>query len=124
MQTDLQADFRSRPPAREQQLLNAAVRLGRQTRENISQVSHLFVLAEIMAHIEELEARMRRFEQALLQGLSAWQLQLTLLQTIPGVDQMGAAMLLVETGQVQSNLAKRHPHLTSLSHVVISEVCN
>jgi transposase len=58
--------------------------------------AHLFVLAEIMAHIEELEARMGRFEQELLQGLSAWQPQLTLLQTIPGIDQMGAAMLLVE----------------------------
>lgn len=58
--------------------------------------AHLFVLTEIMAHIEELEARMGRFEQALLQGLSAWQPQLTLLQTIPGIDQMGAAMLLVE----------------------------
>jgi transposase len=58
--------------------------------------AHLFVLAEIMAHTEELEARMGRFEQALLQGLSAWQPQLKLLQTIPGIDQMGAAMLLVE----------------------------
>jgi transposase len=58
--------------------------------------SHLFVLREIMAHIEELEARMQRFELALLQGLSAWQPQLRLLQTIPGIDQMGAAMLLVE----------------------------
>ncbi len=57
---------------------------------------HLFVLAEIMEHIEELEARMGRFEQTLLQGLSAWQPQLRLLQTIPGIDQMGAAMLLVE----------------------------
>lgn len=60
--------------------------------------AHLFVLTEIMAHIEELEARMGRFEQALLQGLSAWQPQLTLLQTIPGIDAMGAAMLLVEIG--------------------------
>jgi len=58
--------------------------------------AHLFVLGEIMAHIEELEARMGRFEQELLQGLSAWQPQLKLLQTIPGIDQMGAAMLLVE----------------------------
>ena len=58
--------------------------------------AHLFVLDEIMTHIEEIEARMGRFEQALLQGLSAWQPQLTLLQTIPGIDQMGAAMLLVE----------------------------
>ena len=38
---------------------------------------------------------MGRFEQALLQGLSAWQPQLVLLQTIPGIDVMGAAMLLV-----------------------------
>jgi len=59
---------------------------------------HLFVLSEIMAHIEELEARMARFDQALLQGLSAWQPQLILLQTIPGIDLMGAAMLLVEIG--------------------------
>lgn len=58
--------------------------------------AHLFVLTEIMGHIEDLEARMGRFEHALLQGLSAWQPQLTLLQTIPGIDQMGAAMLLVE----------------------------
>lgn len=58
--------------------------------------AHLFVLGEIMAHIEDLEARMGRFEQMLLQGLSAWQPQLKLLQTIPGIDQMGAAMLLVE----------------------------
>jgi transposase len=58
--------------------------------------AHLFVLAEIMAHIEELEARMARFEQALLAGLSAWRPQLILLQTIPGIDIMGAAMLLVE----------------------------
>ncbi len=57
---------------------------------------HLFVLSEIMSHIEEIEARMARFEKALLDGLAAWQPQLVLLQTIPGIDQMGAAMLLVE----------------------------
>lgn len=34
--------------------------------------SHLFVLKEIMQHIEEIEARMLRFEQALLAGLDAW----------------------------------------------------
>lgn len=58
--------------------------------------SHRFVLAEIMAHIEELEARMARFECALVQGLTTWRPQLVLLQTIPGIDLMGAAMLLVE----------------------------
>lgn len=59
-------------------------------------LSYLFVLTEIMAHIEELDARMGRFEQTLQQGLSAWHPQLKLLQTIPGIGQMGAAMLLVE----------------------------
>lgn len=49
-----------------------------------------------MAHIEEIEARMARFQQALLGGLAAWQPQLILLQTIPGIYQMGAAMLLAE----------------------------
>jgi len=60
--------------------------------------AHRFVLTEIMAHIEELEARMSRFEQALLNGLAPWQTLLVLLQTLPGVDRIGAAMLLVEIG--------------------------
>jgi transposase len=85
------------------EVLDLAGRL-RATREELFEAlqpeelsgAHLFVLREIMAHIEELEARMQRFELALLQGLSAWQPQLRLLQTIPGIDQMGAAMLLVE----------------------------
>lgn len=51
-----------------------------------------------MAHIEELEARIIRFDHALIQGLDAWRPQLVLLQTIPGIDLMGAAMLLVEIG--------------------------
>lgn len=59
---------------------------------------HLFVLREVMAHIEYLEATMARFEKELLDGLRAWQPQLVLLQTVPGIDAMGAAMLLVEIG--------------------------
>ena len=65
--------------------------------------SHVFVLTEIMQHIEELEARIARFEQALLQGLDAWAPQLVLLQTIPGIDRMGAAMLLVEISAEMQN---------------------
>ena len=70
--------------------------------EELSQ-AHLFVLGETMAHIEELEARMRRFELELLKGLSAWQTELVLLQTIPGIDIMGAAMLLVEISAEMQN---------------------
>ena len=65
--------------------------------------AHVFVLKEVMAHIEELEARMIRFDQALIQGLDAWRPQLILLQTLPGIDLMGAAMLVVEIGADMSS---------------------
>ncbi len=67
--------------------------------------AHRFVLSEIMAPIEELEARMGRFEQSLLAGLAAWEPQLVLLQTLPGVDRIGAAMLLVEIGTDMASFA-------------------
>lgn len=51
-----------------------------------------------MAHIEELEARIQTFLQTLIQGLSPYQTILQSLQTIPGIDEAGAAMLLVEIG--------------------------
>lgn len=87
------------------QVLDCAGRL-RATREELFEAlqpeelsdKHLFVLKEIMAHIEFLESAMARFEQELLAGLAPWQPQLELLQTVPGIDRMGAAMLLVEIG--------------------------
>ena len=60
--------------------------------------SHCFVLDELMRHIEEIEARIARFEARLLQGLASERNALSLLQTLPGVDLIGAAMLLVEIG--------------------------
>ena len=59
---------------------------------------HRFVAEEIMLHIEQIEQRINRMDQYLLDGLRAWQPQLNLLQTIPGIDIQGAAMLLVEIG--------------------------
>ena len=59
---------------------------------------HRFVAEEIMQHIEQIEQRIARMDQYLLDGLRAWQPQLNLLQTIPGIDIQGAAMLLVEIG--------------------------
>jgi len=59
---------------------------------------HRFVAEQIMDHIEDIERRIERLDQYLLAGLSPWQPQLNLLQTLPGVDIIGAAMLLVETG--------------------------
>jgi transposase len=60
--------------------------------------NHRFVLDEIMCHIEELEARIARFDARLLDELKNEHNQLALLQTLPGVDLIGAAMLLVEIG--------------------------
>lgn len=60
--------------------------------------SHRFVLDELMQHLEALEARMARFDTRLLDQLQAERPLLELLQTLPGVDLIGAAMLLVEIG--------------------------
>ena len=60
--------------------------------------SHRFVLDELMHHIEEIEARIARFDARLLDALTDERNALALLQTLPGVDLIGAAMLLVEIG--------------------------
>ena len=60
--------------------------------------SHRFVLDELMRHIEEIEARIARFDARLLGELESERNTLALLQTIPGVDLIGAAMLLIEIG--------------------------
>ena len=51
-----------------------------------------------MHHIEEIEARIARFDARLLAGLASERNALALLQTIPDVDRIGAAMLLIEIG--------------------------
>ena len=60
--------------------------------------SHRFVLDELMRHLEEIEARIARFDARLLDGLKDERNTLALLPTLPGVDLIGAAMLLVEIG--------------------------
>ena len=64
--------------------------------------SHVFVLDELLRHIEELEARIARFDARLLAELASEHYALALLQTLPGVDLIGAAMLLVEIGSDMS----------------------
>jgi len=59
---------------------------------------HRFVAEEILQHIEQLEQRLARLDARLLQGLQGDAPQLRLLQTIPGIDLQGAAMLLAEIG--------------------------
>lgn len=95
-----------------QEVLSLASNRLRASREDIFEAlqceeltqAHRFVLDEIMTHIEELEARMSRFDHELLRCLheAGYGVPLQLLQTLPGIDQMGAAMLLVEIGQDMS----------------------
>lgn len=59
---------------------------------------HRFVLAETMAHLEELETRIERFDTYLVTNLQVEHNTLAILQTIPGINLIGAAMLLVEIG--------------------------
>lgn len=59
---------------------------------------HRFVLAETMAHLEELETRIERFDTYLVTNLQAEHNTLAILQTVPGINLIGAAMLLVEIG--------------------------
>jgi transposase len=94
------------------EVLNLASKRLRATREELFEAvqadeltaAHRFCLSEIMAHIEELEARRDRFDAELLRSLSlaGYEPALRLLQTMPGIDLMGAAMLIVEIGDDMS----------------------
>lgn len=78
--------------------------------------SHHFVITEVMAHIEELEARINTFQQTLLQGLTPYKALLEGLQTLPGIDEISAAMLLVEIGDDMSAFGSA-AHLASWAGV-------
>ena len=89
-------------------VLNLAGNRLRASREDISRAlqaeeitpAHRLCMTEVMAHIEELESRMSRFDAQLLRSLheAGYGAPLQLLQTLPGIDLMGAAMLLVQIG--------------------------
>jgi len=82
---------------------------------DISSIHH-FVITEVMAHIEELEVRIKTFRKALVQGLSPYKTALECIQTIPGIDEMGAAMILVEIGDDMSAFGSSS-HLASWAGV-------
>lgn len=78
--------------------------------------SHHFVITEVIAHIEELEVRIQLFQKELIKGLSSCTDIMACLQTIPGIDEMGAAMLLVEIGDDMSAFGSAS-HLASWAGV-------
>jgi transposase len=60
--------------------------------------SHKFIIRETLEHIQEIEARIKRFDEQLFHGLAPYHWALDILRTVPGLDMIGAAMLLVEIG--------------------------
>lgn len=59
---------------------------------------HLFVLKHIQAHIESLQRELAEIDAYLLAAMQPYALAHGLLQTIPGIDQIAAALILIEIG--------------------------
>jgi transposase len=73
---------------------------------------HRFVLEQIEAHIRYLEAELVRLDAYLLEAMAPYRDAWQRLQTIPGIDQISAAMILIEIGDDLSAFANAK-HLAS-----------
>jgi transposase len=77
----------------------------RQKREELSaslegdlSARHLFVLGHIHAHIETLQRELAEIDRYLLEAMQPYAWAHQLLQTIPGIDEIAAALILIEIG--------------------------
>ena len=59
---------------------------------------HLFVLAHIEAHIQTLQRELAEVDRYMLDALLPYAWAHELLQTIPGIDEIAAALILIEIG--------------------------
>jgi transposase len=59
---------------------------------------HRLVLTEIREHIQQLERRLEKLDAYLRDAMVPYAWAWTLLQTIPGIGEMAAAMILIEIG--------------------------
>ena len=60
--------------------------------------SHIFLLEEIRVHIQYLESQLQTLWQEIEKRIIPYKEQWEILQTIPGIDKVSAAILLAETG--------------------------
>jgi len=65
--------------------------------EDLSQ-RHIFVLNQIRDHIQFLKSQIRQFDEYLFAAMSPYQKEWEILQTLPGVDKIAAAILIIEIG--------------------------
>lgn len=63
---------------------------------------HLFVLGHLHAHIETLQGELAEIDRYLLAAMQPYAWAHQLLQTIPGIDQIAAALILIEIGDDMS----------------------
>jgi len=63
---------------------------------------HLFILTEIHEHIEILEKKLANIDATLIDAMKPYQWAFELLQTIPGIDAIASAMILIEIGDDMS----------------------
>jgi transposase len=59
---------------------------------------HRFVLAQIHGHIQYLESALAKVDAKLIDAMAPYAEHWQFLQTLPGIDQISAAMILVEIG--------------------------
>jgi transposase len=59
---------------------------------------HLFILKHLHAHIDSLDQQLSELDAYLLDAITPYQWAHRLLQTIPGIDQIGGALILIEIG--------------------------
>lgn len=62
------------------------------------QPHHLIVLEQILVQIDALEGSIARLEEEIERRLAAYQEEVTLLQTIPGIGKVAAATIIAEVG--------------------------
>ena len=63
---------------------------------------HLFVLRQVHEHVIYLEQQLARIDAELIQAMSPYRWAWALLQTIPGIDAIASAMILIEIGDDMS----------------------
>jgi transposase len=59
---------------------------------------HLFILKHLHAHIDTLERELAELDAYILGAMTPYQWAHRLLQTIPGIDQIASALILIEIG--------------------------
>jgi transposase len=66
---------------------------------------HLFVLGHIHAHIQTLQREIAEIDRYLLSAMQPYAWAHELLQTIPGIDEIAAALILIEIGDDMARFA-------------------